>query len=1071
MNAEQFLRAGELYHDAMELAAEARASFLAEACGGDEELRREVESLLDARMQADGFIAGKVAGVVAEMAEQQKIPPLTVLAADPQTSLLIGHEIGNYRVESLLAVGGMGEVYLAQDPRLARKVALKLLPPAFTREPERLQRFQQEARSVSALNHPNILTIYEVGDAGDTHFIATEFIDGQTLRERLRDGRLTVNDSLDIAIQTATALSAAHEAGIIHRDIKPENIMLRRDGYVKVLDFGLAKLAEGQKEEKTEKKTDSGMEAQKASEGVWQRGADKSLPLSGPPAAGLTEAGRVLGTPRYMSPEQASGQTLDARSDIFSLGVVLYEMLTGCQPFTGSHTPEIMRAILKKEPEPLGQHLTGASLQLDRIVRKSLCKEREARYQHAKDFLQDLLDYKEEMAFAAKLGRSTQLAKQTGEANPIATAEASVATTASSAKIILGEVKRHRLGVAITLIAVVTAAAFAFLYFNRKPLLTDKDTILLTEFVNKTGEEVFDGTLLQGLAVQLQQSPFLDLFPDTRTRATLRLMSRSPDERVTRELGREICQRQGLKALIAGSIVKFDHNYSITLEALNGQTGDSLAITQVEALGKDQVLSALSRAATELRGKLGETLGSIRKFDAQLERTTASLDALREYTLGQTESAKGQNLKAIEYMRRAVQIDPNFAAAWMGLATYFNNANQPTLAAEYAAKAFALRDRISEWEKARITVFYYKYVTGELDKAIEAQESYKQNYPREHSGPGSLSDLYLRTGQFENAVGAAREALRLNPNTASWHANLVEGLLRLNRFAEAKDACVRAQEQKLDSFAIRRFLYLLAFIAGDATAMQEQLAWLKGKPNEYRGLNWQMQTAAAEGAWRHSQELELHTMEATGRSGAKEVAAQYAAEAALRAAAFGQKSQTVASADAALKLARNQVTLTRAALALAVSGEAVKTQLLVSELEQQYSQDTLVNQLWLPEIKAALEFRNGSPLAAIALLEAVKHYEPAAEFWPQTLRAHSYLKLGKAVEAAAEYRKILDAHGQSPPSVLYPLAALGLARAVALQGDVAKSRLAYEAFFTLWKKADADLPVFMDAKKEYDKLK
>ncbi|HMZ22575.1 MAG TPA: serine/threonine-protein kinase, partial [Blastocatellia bacterium] len=776
MTPEEYDRVADLFSAALELAAEERSSFLAEACGNNDELRHEVESLLQAREQADGFIAGKVAAVAAEMAEQR-------LNSSPASSL-IGRNLSHYQVLSLLGAGGMGEVYLAQDTHLERKVALKLLPSVFTRDPERLHRFQQEARSVSALNHPNILTIYEVGHAGDTHFIATEFIDGQTLRERLRDGRLEVNESLDIAIQIATALSAAHEAGIIHRDIKPENIMLRRDGYVKILDFGLAKLTERQQTEKTKERQDSETKAL----GTEGKEAQKAAKSAIPSVSGFTETGRVIGTPRYMSPEQASGKTLDARSDIFSVGVVLYEMLTGCQPFAGQHTPEVMAAILQTDPMPLSQHLIEASPQLEGIVNKALCKDREARYQQIKDLLQDLLNDKEERAFAAKLERSPQSDRNTAGATSPATAQTRAATKTFGTKIILEEAKRHQFGVLLTLTAVIIAAATAFFSFSRKPVLTDKDTILLTEFVNKTGEEVFDGTLLQGLAVQLQQSPFLDLFPDTRTRATLRLMSRSPDERVTREVGREICQRQGLKALIAGSIVKFDRNYSITLEALNGQTGDSLAITQVEAEGKDQVLKALSRAATELRGKLGETLGSIQRFDAELERTTTSLNALREYTLGLAESAKGQNLKAIEYMRRAVEIDPNFGSAWMSLATCFNNANQPTLAAEYAAKAFALRDRISEWEKARITVFYYKYVTGKLDKAIEAQELFKQNYPREHSGPGNLSDLYLRTGQFEKAISAAREALHLNPNTANWHANLIEGLVRLNRFAEAKDA-------------------------------------------------------------------------------------------------------------------------------------------------------------------------------------------------------------------------------------------------------------------------------------------
>jgi eukaryotic-like serine/threonine-protein kinase len=438
MSSDRYERIGELYHAAMELAPESRADFLADACIGEDELRREVESLLRARQQADGFVAGKVAGVVAEMAAQQQNPSLA------------GHSLGHYRVQSLLGAGGMGEVYLAQDTRLGRNVALKLLPPAFTREQERLHRFEQEARSVSALNHPNILTIFEVGTAltesGETHFIATEFIDGQTLRERLRGGRLGLSESLDLAMQIASALSAAHEAGIVHRDIKPENVMLRSDGYVKVLDFGLAKL--------TEPQLSAEADAQAALRKV------------------TTEAGRLLGTPQYMSPEQARGQKADARSDIFSLGVVLYEILTNCPPFVGVNAIEIMAAILNHEPAPLKQQVATLPEELQRIVSKALRKNREERYQSASDLLSDLKELKEELAFTAKLERAGRPERDgivTIPTDPTLadTKEVLAARSTSSAEYIITEIKRYKRSTAIILaVLMLIAVGLAFAWYK-----------------------------------------------------------------------------------------------------------------------------------------------------------------------------------------------------------------------------------------------------------------------------------------------------------------------------------------------------------------------------------------------------------------------------------------------------------------------------------------------------------------------------------------------------------------------------------------------------------------------------
>ncbi len=978
-------------------------------------------------------------------------------------SLSEGIKLGRYEIRAHIGAGGMGQVYLAQDTsELDRTVAIKLLPAEVARDPKWMQRFIREARTVSSLNHPNVLTIYEFGVHDSTRFMAMEYVDGVTLRDHLNANRLNLHEVLDIAIQVAAALNAAHEAHVIHRDIKPENIMLRRrDGIVKVLDFGLAKPV------KQDGDADSG--------------------------SGLlhTETGIVMGTVSYMSPEQSLAlKSLDYRTDIWSLGAVLYEMITERVPFEGKDLVQQILAIQERPHAPLSEFVEHVPEQLERIIDKALAKNPDERYQTATDMLIDMRNLKRQLENAAENDRTAlfdrgmipRLGRQgrQGHQDSPGTVAGSHATTqqsgpypVSSAEYIVNQVKLHKRAASIVLAVLVVAGVatvFWYLRHARAAVLTDKDTILLTEFENKTGEDVFDRTLRQGLAVQLQQSPFLDIFPETRTRATLQLMSLSPDERVTRERAREICQRQGLKAFIAGTIVKFERNYSITLEALNGQTGDQLALVQVEAEGKDQVLKALSRAATELREKLGESLSSIQKFDAKLEVTTSSLEALKEYALGRAEQDRGQFFKAIEFYKRATEIDPNFAVAWLGLGLQYSNTSQPGLGAECLSKAFALSDRVSEDERARITYFYYQIVTGELEKAIEAQEAYVRSYPREARGSGNLGNLYSITGQFEKAVAATGEALRLNPNTTIWPGNLAESLIGLNRFDEARDVCQKALAQKLDSTSIRERLYAVAFVSGDAASAEQQIAWAKGRTDEYRAVYWLAQSAAFGGQWRASDEHLARATEIALRAEAKEVVAIYTADQAVRAAWLGQFAQSSTLAQSALKLERNRNVLTRTALAFALAGDASKAQPLIQELEEEYPNDTMVNQVWLPEIKAVIELRKDNAQAALDLLEPTRRYESAAVFSPQTIRTMAYLKLGQGAQAAAEARRILDHRGQGTLSLLWPLAHLSLARASALQGDPTQARKSYQDFFTLWKDADQDLPVLIEARRELDSI-
>ncbi|HKR10426.1 MAG TPA: protein kinase [Pyrinomonadaceae bacterium] len=960
-----------------------------------------------------------------------------------------GIKIGRYEIRAHIGAGGMGQVYLAQDTsELDRSVAIKLLPADVASDPKWMQRFIREARTVSGLNHPNVLTVYEFGIHDATRFMAMEYVDGVTLREHLNTNRLNIHEVLDIAMQVAAALNAAHEAHVIHRDIKPENVMLRRDGIVKVLDFGLAKP-------------------------VKQGANSTDTPLH-------TETGIVMGTVSYMSPEQSLAlKTLDYRTDIWSLGAVLYEMVAGRVPFEGKDLLQQIVAIQEQPHAALSTFVDHVPEQLERIIDKALAKDPNDRYQTANHMLTDMRNLKRQLENDAENDRTAlfdrrMVAPVPRESGAPATTQQSGTHSISSAEYIVNQVKLHKRG-ALVIVGVLLLAALATVFWyvrhKRTPVLTDKDTILLSEFENKTGEDVFDRTLRQGLVVQLQQSPFLDIFPETRTRATLQLMSLSPDERVTRERAREICQRQGLKVFIAGTIVKFDRNYSITLEALNGQTGDQVALVQVEAEGKDQVLKALSRAATELREKLGESLSSIQEFDAKLEVTTSSLEALKEYALGRADQDRGQFFKAIEFYKRATELDPNFAVAWLGLGLQYMNTSQPGLASECLTKAFALSDRVSEDERARITYFYYQIVTGELEKAIEAQASYVRSYPREARGPGNLGNLYSITGQFEKAVAATSQAQQLNPNTTIWAGNLAEALIGLNRFYEARDVCQRAQSQKLDSTSIRERLFTVAFVAGDEQGWQQQVNWAAGRTDEYRAAYWLTQAQSFGGKWNESNEQLRRAVEIALRAEAKEVVAIYTADQAVRAAWLGRFPQSLELAQSALKIERNRNVLTRTALAFALAGQATQVQPLIQELEEKHPKDTMVNQVWLPEIKAVVELRKNNAQGALDLLEMTRRYETAAVLSPQTLRIMCYLKLGQGAEAAAEARRILDHRGQGPLSLLYPLAHLSLARASAMQGDTNQARKSYQDFFTLWKDADQDLPILIEAKREFEKLK
>jgi serine/threonine protein kinase/Flp pilus assembly protein TadD len=981
--------------------------------------------------------------------------------------------ISRYRILEKLGAGGMGEVFLAEDTKLGRKVALKLLDEELTKNRDRLNRFDQEAYAASALNHPNILTIYEMGDEGGRHFIATEFIDGITLRKRLSGVPMDLAEVLDVAIQVAGALEEAHAAGIVHRDIKPENIMIRRNGHVKVLDFGLAKLTERRETEETD------------TEAVTR-------------ALVQTDAGVVLGTSQYMSPEQARGKPIDARTDIWSLGVVLYEMTSGRAPFIGETKTDVIIAIAKIEPASLARFAPNAPAELEWIIMKALRKDVDERYQTVKELESDLKKLKQRLEFQTELERSISPDQLTGglsvsglryadtevpgslarlhstlPGSSRSSVQSSAAQTrASSAEYLASEIKRHKKGAAIFALALLIVASIAIyiFYFRERARLTDKDKILLADFVNATGDPVFEGTLKQALSVQLGQSPYLDIFSEDRVRETLIFMEKPADARITRDVAREICERQGIKAMLLGTISSLGSHYAISLEAVNAHTGDSIASEQVEAEGKEQILKALGQAASQLREKLGESLSSVAKFDAPIEQaTTSSLEALQAYSRGFENHSNGKYDAAIPFYKDAVTRDPYFAIAYARLGTCYNITKQNELSREAFEKAYDLRDRASEREKLFVSANYYGGVTGEWDKQIEQLEIWKRTYPRDLEPFNLLANKYTLVGPFEKAIENAQQAIRLNPTDARPYANLAVAFMGLNRFDEAKNVLHRALSQKLETTKMHARLYHIAFVQGDSAAMKEQLDWAAGKPDEAQ--MWQAQASDFSGQLMKANQFNDHALELARQSGVKEIAAQVLLQRAVRNATFGNCAPVSGIVTSALALSREQANLVAAANALAACGQSAAAQADMDEVAKAFPQDTLLNTISIPITRAQLELNRRNQAQVIQLLDAAKKYEVAGEFWPQYLRGQAYLKLGNGAQAATEFKTIIDHRGWYPVSPLYPLAELGAARAAVLSNDKVKARKYYEDFFTLWKDADATIPILIEARAEYQKLK
>jgi hypothetical protein len=950
-------------------------------------------------------------------------------------ALSAGTQLGPYEIVSAVGAGGMGEVYRARDTRLEREVALKVLSSGLTSSELARERFQREARTIAALHHPYICAIYDVGETQEHQaFIVMEFLQGETLEERLHKGPLALPVLLETATALVDALAAAHAAGIVHRDLKPANVFLTAWG-PKLLDFGIAKTAP----------------RVAGANSVTQ--TDIARPM-------LTAEGAAVGTLAYMSPEQLRGDEVDARTDVFSLGLVLFQMATGRPAFAGATAPVVAAAILHEQPPAPSTLRSELTTRFDEIILKALEKDRALRYANAADLRADL-----------------QRVKRDTATGPIVTPAAATAASTPA--------RRGRLWLAAGALLAIAAIIGGYLYSlsSRRPAaLTDKETVVLADFANTTGDPVFDGTLRQGLAIQLQQSPFLSLTSDTRIQQLLRLMGQPAGAKLTPAIARDICERMGGGAILEGSIASLGAQYVLGVRATGCRSGEVLGEEQEQVAKKEDVLNTLSRFASRLRVRLGESLSTLDEHNRPLpDVSTASLDALKAYSAGLQAQGRGQ-LATIELFKRAVEIDDGFAMAHARLGTVYSVGGELVLGAQHTTRAFELRDRATDDEKFYITATYHRQVTGNLEQALQAFDLWAQTYPRTFDSYGLASGFVTKgSGRYEGCIERAAKAEAADPQSPFGYLNATACYMYLDRLDEAAGALQRAADRKAAGSEASTWRFHLAFLRGDDAVMERELALAQGNEFESRLTHYKALALARWGQLERAGSLARRAVDLSEKARQRERAALFQTAPAVWHALIGDVAEARRNAALALDMSTGRDVSYAAAFALAQTGELSRSQALLRDLEARFPEDTTVNISYLPALRGLIALKQGKLADALTGLEPALANEfalPATAFtasfgslYPAYVRGQTYLAAKRPADAAVEFRKIISRRGLVMEDPIDAVARLQLARALAASGDTARGRAAYQDFLTLWKQADTDVPLLKQAQAEAAKLR